>query len=161
MSAITAKSSNGKTISSENYIVTYISRSDGKQVKSVKDIGQYKANIKFINEYSGENTFYFYVKPKKTAIKKPLTSKNTVTAAWTRDKSVSGYEVYIAANKGFTSGLKKYSVNKNSTVSKKITKLKKGKRYYIKVRSYKNVKVDGKTTKMYSDFSSIKSIVCK
>lgn len=161
MSAITAKSSDGKTISSENYIVTYISRSDGKQVKSVKDIGQYKANIKFINEYSGENTFYFYVKPKKTAIKKPLTSKNTVTAAWTRDKSVSGYQVYIAANKGFTSGLKKYSVNKNSTVSKKITKLKKGKRYYIKVRSYKNVKVDGKTTKMYSDFSSIKSIVCK
>ena len=161
ISAVTAKSFDGKVISSSNYAVTYISRGNGKKVTSVKDVGQYKVSVKFTNEYAGENTFYFFVKPKKPAISKLTTSNKSITANWKRDKSISGYEIYLATDKKFTKNSKKYVVNKNSTVSKKISKLKKGKRYYIKIRSYKTVKVDGKTTKMYSDYSAAKSIICK
>ncbi len=158
---ITAKSADGKSIQSGNFTVMYVSRATGKAVKNVKDIGQYKANVKFVNEYAGENTFYFFVKPKKPEITKLSSAKKAVTATWKKDNVITGYEVCISTNKSFGSDTKKFTVKNKTTISKKFTKLKKGKRYYVKVRSLKNVKVDGKTTKMYSSYSTTKSIVCK
>ena len=104
---------------------------------------------------------YFSVKPKKTTIKVPSTGSKYITAKWTKDSSVTGYQVVIATNSSFTKNKKTVTIGKNSTTSYKFTKLKKGTKYYIKVRSYKTIKVDGKSAKMYSNYSSVKSIICK
>ncbi len=158
---VTAKASNGSTVAAKNYTVEYISRASGKRVSSVTAIGQYKAVVHFYNEYAGENTFYFFVKPKKQAVSKLSTARKSITAKWKKDKAASGYEIQLATNKSFTKSVKKFTVSGNTSTSKKITNLKKGKRYYIRIRSFKSVKVDGKTTKMYSDYSAAKSIICK
>lgn len=49
------------------------------------------------------------------------------------------------------------TITKNKTVSYTITKLTKGKTYYVKVRSYKTV--NGK--KYYSNYSSVKTVQIK
>ena len=40
--------------------------------------------------------------------------------------------------------------------AKTVSKLTVGKRYYVRVRSYKSVKVNGKTQKLYGTWSSAK-----
>lgn len=158
---VTVKDSNGNKISSSNYTVTYISRSTGKTVSSIKNIGQYKIKVIFKGNFSGEKNLYFSVKPKKIQIKAPSTGSKYVTAKWTKDNAISGYQVVIATNSKFTKNKKTVTIKKNSPSSYKFTKLKKGSKYYIKVRSYKTIKVDGRTAKMYSDYSAVKSIKCK
>ena len=49
---------------------------------------------------------------------------------------------------------------KNVSV-KKISKLKGKKKYYVRIRTYKNVKVNGKSRKLYSDWSDRKTAVTK
>lgn len=62
-----------------------------------------------------------------------------------------------AANSKFTSGKKTVTVSSSKTTSKKITKLKAKKKYYVRVRTYK--KVSG--TKYYSDWSKTKTVKTK
>ena len=52
-------------------------------------------------------------------------------------------------------------VAKNKTVSKSITKLKAKKKYYVKIRTYQTVKVNGKSKKLYSAWSKAKTVVTK
>lgn len=158
---VTVKDSNGKTISSSNYTISYISRSTGKSITSLKGIGQYKVKVVFKGNYSSTKYLYFSVKPKNMTIKSPTTGSKYVNAKWNKDTSASGYQVVIATNSSFTKNKRTVTIGKNPTTSYKFTKLKKGTRYYIKVRSYKTIKVDGKSAKMYSNYSSVKSIICK
>jgi hypothetical protein len=159
--SVTVKDSNNKLIDSSYYSVTYISRSTNKTVNSIKDIGQYKVKVVFKDRYSATKYLYFSVKPNKIAVNKLTTSNKTITANWSKEKSVTGYQILIATDSDFTKNTKTVTISKNSTTSYKFTKLKKGTKYYIKIRSYKTIKVDGKMAKMYSDYSSAKSIKCK
>ena len=70
-------------------------------------------------------------------------------------------DVQIATNSKFTKGVKSYTVSKNKTVSKKITKLKGKKKYYVRVRTYKTVKVNGKSVRIYSGWSKVKTVTTK
>jgi hypothetical protein len=76
---------------------------------------------------------------------------------WKKDSQATGYQIVYATNSKFTSGKKTVTVSKNSTTSKTISKLTKGKSYYVKVRSYKTI--DGK--KVYGAYSTIKKVNCK
>ena len=42
-----------------------------------------------------------------------------------------------------------------------VTKLKAKKKYYVRVRTYKKVKINGKSTKIYSGWSKVKTVVTK
>ena len=53
------------------------------------------------------------------------------------------------------------TVSKNSTTSQKISNLKSSKTYYVRIRTYKTVKVDGKSVKLYSSWSAVKSVKVK
>ena len=70
----------------------------------------------------------------------------TVKLGTTTLKNGTDYTVSYRNNK------KVINVTRNKTTSKTFKKLKKGKRYYVKVRSYK--KVDGK--KLYGAYSKAK-----
>ena len=66
----------------------------------------------------------------------------------------------IATNKSFSAGKKVYTL-KNTLTNKKITGLKSGKVYYVRIRAYKKVVVDGKKLNIYSSYSAVKKIKCK
>ena len=146
-----------KLVSPSDYSMTYYSRGNSKRVSSLKNIGQYKAVVNYKNGYEGNDTFYISVIPKAPKIKKAVRKKNRATLKWKKAKGISGYQIVISENKSFTKNTRILNAKK-SKKSKVIKKLKRKKKYYVKIRSYKTVKVDGKKTKMYSGYSKIKKI---
>ena len=76
--------------------------------------------------------------------------------SWKRDGRATGYQVQYCTSKAFKKGVKTITISKNKTVTKTIPKLTKGKRYYVRVRAYKSVKVNKKTQKLYGAWSSVK-----
>lgn len=74
---------------------------------------------------------------------------------------MDGYQIQYSTKgsfKGKTTGL---TTAKKSAASKKISKLKGKKKYYVRIRTYKTVKVNGKKVKLYSDWSAKKSVKTK
>jgi len=68
-----------------------------------------------------------------------------------------GYQIQYATNKKFTKNKKTVTVKGGKTVKKEIKKLKKGKKYYVRVRAYKVI--NGK--KVYSTWSNTKAVKVK
>lgn len=88
---------------------------------------------------------------------------NKVKISWSKKSDVDGYQVQVALNKKFTKGKKSKTLavttgwyGKNPT-NHTFAKLKKGKYYYARVRTYKLC--NGK--KCYSDWSSVKKFKVK
>ncbi len=76
--------------------------------------------------------------------------------SWKRDGRATGYQVQYCTSRAFKKGVKAITISKNKTVTKTIPKLARGKRYYVRVRAYKSVKVNKKTQKLYGAWSSVK-----
>jgi hypothetical protein len=108
-------------------------------------------------KYSGTVTKTFTIVPKTVTLSSVKSSKTkTVTVTWKKDTQATGYELLYSTSNKFSSA-KKITVAKNSTVTKTLSKLSKGKTYYVKVRAYKTI--SGK--KYYGSYSSVKSVKCK
>ncbi|MDD7699339.1 MAG: fibronectin type III domain-containing protein, partial [Spirochaetia bacterium] len=85
-------------------------------------------------------------------------SKKAFTAKWKKQSTqTSGYQIVYSTNSKFKSGNKYVTIKSNKTTTKKITKLKAKKKYYVKVRTYKTVN----GTKYYSGWSSAKAVTTK
>ncbi|MCD8125045.1 MAG: Ig-like domain-containing protein, partial [Lachnospiraceae bacterium] len=97
------------------------------------------------------------VVPKKQTVSVKSTKTKQIKVTWTKDSKASGYEIVYATNKSFTKNITKVIIKTNKTTSKPIKNLKKGKKYYVKVRAY--TLINGK--RAYGSYSSIKSITCK
>ncbi|MGY3665490.1 MAG: fibronectin type III domain-containing protein [Roseburia sp. 1XD42-69] len=63
----------------------------------------------------------------------------TISLTWKKDTKASGYEIQCNTNKKFKSGNKTVTVKKAKTTSAKISKLKSGKKYYVRMRAYKTI----------------------
>ena len=72
----------------------------------------------------------------------------------------TGYQVQYSASSKFSKA-KTVTVVKNTTVSKKISKLSGKKKYYVRVRTYKTVKINGKSIRIYSGWSKAKTVTTK
>lgn len=97
-------------------------------------------------------------KPKKTKIKSVKGKKNGFKITWKKVSGVKGYQIKYSTNKYFFESLtKSKTVKKAKTTSATVKNLRKGKTYFVKVRSYKIVK--GK--KVYSDWSKVKTVTAK
>lgn len=94
-------------------------------------------------------------KPRKTAIKKLKTSKKSIVVYW-KKVSAKGYQIQYSTNSRFKKA-KIITVKGSSKTSGKIKKLKKGKKYFVRVRAYKIV--NGK--KLYGSWSAKKYIRVK
>lgn len=96
-------------------------------------------------------------KPKKPTIKTPSTNKkHKITAKWSRVSGCDGYQVQFSTKSNFKKNLTKKTVSSQKKTSCTV-KLKKGKKYYIRVRAYKTVNGE----RYYSSWSKTKSIKCK
>ncbi|MCM1286399.1 MAG: fibronectin type III domain-containing protein [Acetobacter sp.] len=109
----------------------------------------FTANSGKIARYSAYSSINVYTLPKTPAIKKLTKSKTALKVTWNKDSSVNGYQIVLATNSKFTKGKKSATIKKNKTTSYTFKKLKKGKIYYVRIRSYKKV---GSTT-YYSAYS--------
>ena len=145
-----------KTITDKNVVEFKKTSLTAQKAYSYK-IRAYKT-IKGVNYYGAYSSVcYTYTLPKTPTITLKTGSKY-VTASWSKNTAVSGYQYQYSTSSKF-SGAKTYGLS-NKSYAKKITGLKKGKRYYVRVRSYKKMTVNGKTVTVYSSWST-KSIVCK
>ena len=144
---LTYKSSNENvcTVTSEGKVYVW---NPGKATITVKaaETDMYKPATKKIT---------IVVNPSNVSVDRVVcTGKGTLKVEWNVDSyDGHGYQIQYATNKKFTAGKKQITVKDKYASEKKIKKLKKGKKYYIKVRSY--VKVGGKT--YYSKWSNVMS----
>lgn len=94
--------------------------------------------------------------PKKGVISKTKAGKRKLAVRWKRDSKVTGYQLQYSKYRNFKKGVKTLNISKNSTIGKTLTKLSKGKYYYVRVRSYKTVKQSSKKKILYGAWSSAK-----
>ena len=98
---------------------------------------------------------------KPVKIKKPKTTKKSTTIRWAKlskkaRKSIKNVEIQFSPDKSFRTGVKRVIV-KSKKSSKKIGKLAKGRKYYVRVRAYTKA---GNTIRV-SKWSSVKSFKAK
>ena len=124
--------------------------------KNNKAVGKATVTITGKGAYTGTVTKTFKINPKATSISK-LTSPKTkqLKATFKKVSGVTGYQVTYSTSKKFTkSTTKTVSVK---TTNKTVKSLKKGKTYYVKVRTYKTVG----GVKYYSAYSTVKRFKIK
>lgn len=104
----------------------------------------------------------FVIAPKKQTIKSLTSPKSgTLAVKWSKDTKASGYEIQISTSSTMSENTKAARVGDKSKVFLKTKGLKKGKNYYVQVRTYTNKKIKGTTYKIYGEWSSIKKVTVK
>lgn len=150
---VIVKDSKGKKINNSNYTVAYS--------KGLKNVGNYKVTIKFKGNYSGTVNKTFTIIPKSTTLTNLSSSKKKVKVKWKKQVSqTNGYQLQYSLNSNFKSA-KLLNVTNNKVTTKLISNLKSKKKYYVRIRTYKNVKVNGKSTKLYSKWSKSLNVKVK
>ena len=151
---VIVKDRTGKTlVKNTDYTVSY--------AKGRKYVGKYAVKITFKGKYSGTKTLYFTIKPKATSISSLTAGSKKFTVKWKKQATqTTGYQVQYSASSKFSKA-KTVTVGKNTTVSKKISKLSGKKKYYVRVRTYKTVKINGKSIRIYSGWSKAKTVITK
>ncbi|MBQ6496107.1 MAG: fibronectin type III domain-containing protein [Firmicutes bacterium] len=133
-------------ISSDNYLLDV--------EETIENVGRHKILVTFMNHYVGPTTTTMIVNPKKTSLKKVKGKKKAFKATWAkRTAQVTGYELEYSLNNDFTNSKTK-KITKNTKTSKTISKLKKKKKYYVRIRTYKE---KGSVT-YYSNWSATKPV---
>lgn len=140
---VTVTDVDGNVVANSNYTVTYTNN---------KKIGKATVTVTFKgNKYEGVVKKTFTIIPKKAGISNIHSGKKSIKFTWGRVGNCNGYQIQYSTSKTFKSAKSKY-VKSNKTVTKNITGLKSGKKYYIRIRAYKIV--DGK--KIYGEWNATK-----
>lgn len=152
--SVTVKDSKGRKLKNgTDYTVKY---SSGR-----KKVGRYAVKVTFKGNYTGSKTVYYYIVPKSTSISKVSALKKGFKLSWKKQKTqTTGYQIQYSTSSKFKKA-KTVNVSKNKTTSKSVKKLSSKKKYYVRVRTYKTVKIDGKTKKVYSSWSKTKTVKTK
>ena len=85
-----------------------------------------------------------------TSISSIKVKNEAITIKWKKKSGITGYQIQYSTNSKFKKGNKSIKIKNAKTISKKITKLKAAKKYYVRIRTYKG--------KKYSKWSKVKSI---
>ena len=88
-----------------------------------------------------------------TSISSIKVKNEAITIKWKKKSGITGYQIQYSTNSKFKKGNKSIKIKNAKTISKKITKLKAAKKYYVRVRTYKG--------KKYSKWSKKKNIIIK
>lgn len=143
---INATSNSSLTFTSSKPKIAAVDRNTGKV--TIKNTGTASITIQ-AGTISKKVTVK--VSPKKQSVKSAKAAAGRkLTVKWTKDKMASGYQVQVATDKKFKKNMKSKTLSKTSYT---FTKLKTGKKYYVRLRSYKK---SGKET-LYGPWSNVKS----
>ena len=107
--------------------------------KNSKTIGTATVTVKGKGKYTGTAEATFKINPKAIAISKLIAGKTQFTVKWKKQTGITGYQIEYSLKMNFANS-KKVTVKKAKTVSATIKKLKAGKKYYVRIRTYKVVK---------------------
>ena len=152
---VTVKDSKGKTLKKgTDYTVSYSS--------GCKNVGRYTVKVTLKGNYSGSKSLTYDINPKGTSVSKVTAAKKGFKVTWKKQATqTTGYEVQYSTSSNFKKGNKTVNIAKNKTTSKSVSKLSAKKKYYVRVRTYKTVKINGKNVKFYSGWSGVKSVTTK
>lgn len=144
-------------------LVTTINNNDTTSYKhsNLVSATNYYYKVKAFKYLNGSNRYGDYssslkatTRPLQPSVTLSSTKSKSIKASWTKiSKRTTGYKVYMSTSKSGTYNSIGTTTNKSFTKGN----LTKGKTYYFKVRAYRIV--DGQ--KIYSLYSSVKSIKCK
>jgi predicted RNA-binding Zn-ribbon protein involved in translation (DUF1610 family) len=147
--AVTVKLGSTTLKNGTDYTVTYTNN---------KNVGKATVTITGIKKYSGTIKKTFKINPKATKLTSVAAASKGFTAKWSKlTTQTTGYEIQYATDSKFTKNKKTVTITKNSTTSKKVTKLTAKKKYYVRIRTYKTVS----GTKYYSAWSASKTVTTK
>ena len=142
---VQVKLMNGKTLSKKYYTVKFSNN---------KNVGNAKATIKFKGNYKGTVKLRFKIVPKGTTLKSVKAAKRAIKVSWKKQAvKTSGYQIQYATDKKFRNAVK-VNVKGAKNTAKTIKKLKSGKKYYVRIRTYKVVNGD----KYFSKWSKTKTV---
>lgn len=151
--SVTVYDSNGKKIDAKYYTVSY--------AKGRKNVGRYTVKVTAKGNYKGTLSSSFTIKPKATSISKLTAGKKKFTVKWKKQAVQStGYQIQHSTSSKFKNA-KTVTVSNSKATSKKISKLKAKKKYYVRVRTYKTIKVNGKSKRIYASWSKVKTVKTK
>ncbi|MCI8301061.1 MAG: hypothetical protein HFI69_12105 [Lachnospiraceae bacterium] len=137
--------------------------------KYIKDIGRYKITDQGVSTigYRVDGSYayaIFTVTPVRGNIRR-ITSKHPgrIQVLCKKDRQSSGYEIQIARDKKFKKSRQTIDIKKTSQTIKGLSS---GKKYYIRVRNYKEMETEycflyGVKEKIRGRWSKAKAIVCK
>ena len=126
--------------------------------KGMKNVGKYTVKVTFKENYSGSKSLTYTINPKGTGVSKVTAAKKGFKVTWKKQKTQTpGYQVQYSTDKNFKKGNKTVTVKGAKTNAKTISKLTKGKKYYVRVRTYKTVN----KTNFYSGWSKSSSVTVK
>ena len=126
-------------------------------------VGTYSVSVTLRDNYSGQGTADYRIVPKGTKIKKLKGKSKALTVRWSRQSRrmskgfISGYQVQVASDPGFSKKKKTVSIKGYKNTSNTVKKLAAGKKYYVRIRTYRTV--GGK--KYYSAWSGARTVRTK
>lgn len=141
-----------KIISTSSYTISW--------PKGCKNVGTYKITVKLKGDYSGTKTATYQINPKGTSLTKVVSGKakqNLINVTWKKQtKEMAGYQIQYGLMKNFK-GAKTLTAKGTKKTSATIKKLKQGKVYYVRIRTFKKI---GKQTYV-SSWSKVKKVKVK
>ena len=152
--SVTVKNSKGKALKNgTDYKISY--------PKGMKKVGKYTVKVTLKGNYSGTKSLTYNINPKGTSVSKVKAAKKGFKVTWKKQSTqTTGYQVQYSTSSKFKKA-KTVTISKNKTTSKSVSKLSAKKKYYVRVRTYKTVKIGGKSVKLYSGWSKAKSVTTK
>ena len=125
--------------------------------KIIKAIGTYKVTVKGKGRYTGKVNLSFKVIPMGTTFSRVKGGDKRISLKWKKAEKVSGYIIQYSLKKDF-SNKTMLKIKNASTLTKTVKKLKIGKRYYVRIRTYFT---DKKKNTYYSKWSEIETVSVK
>ncbi len=128
-----------------------------------KNVGRYKITILFNSAaYAKQYKYLYYdILPKNTSAFTLGAGKKSVKVKWNTQKvQTTGYQIQYSLYADFRKATT-FTLKNNKYNAATISKLTGGKKYYVRMRTYKTVNYAGKNINLFSVWSGKKSITAK
>ena len=131
--------------------------------ENAKEPEIYKVTVQFRGNYSGTMSGNFTLRPQNVSISKLMPKKSGFSVKWKKQKQkLSGYEISYSTSRKFTKKTTHFlTIRKGAGTSKSVSKLKDKQKYYVRLRSFRTVKENGRSRKLYSEWSKAKTVRVK